>query len=152
MQVRLEQIKQDDKVSKQRKCQLLEVNRSRLYYKKKPISEHDIELMNEMRDIYIQYPFFGYRKIHAILGRNGYNHNIKKTERLASLACLKALYPKKKTTIRDKTHSVFPYLLKNMDIIRPHMLKVKNHHIYSWHRRKYYSITYCAYSGTWNYW
>ena len=53
MQVRLEQIKQDDKVSKQRKCQLLEVNRSRLYYKKKPISEHDIELMNEMRDIYI---------------------------------------------------------------------------------------------------
>jgi len=119
MQVRLEQIKQDDKVSKQRKCQLLEVNRSRLYYKKKPISEHDIEIMNEMRDIYIQYPFFGYRKIHAILGRNGYKHNIKKTERLASLANLKAIYPKKKTTIRDKSHSVFPYLLKNMDIIRP---------------------------------
>ncbi len=119
MQVRLEQIKLDDRVSKQRKCQLLDVNRSRLYYKKKPISEHDIELMNEMRDIYIQYSFFGYRKIHAILGRNGYNHNIKKTERLTRLAGIKAIYPKKKTTIRDKTHSVFPYLLKNMDIIRP---------------------------------
>ena len=38
---------------------------------------------------------------------------------MASLANLKAIYPKKKTTIRDKSHSVFPYLLKNMDIIRP---------------------------------
>jgi len=74
--------------------------------------------MNEMRDLYTQYPFFGYRKIHAMLLRNGRKHNLKKTERLTRLAGLKAIYPKKKTTTRNKDHAVYPYLLKKLEIVR----------------------------------
>lgn len=74
--------------------------------------------MNEMRDIYNQYPFFGYRKLHAMLLRNGHVHNLKRTERLAKLAGLRAIYPQQKTTLRNKDHAVYPYLLKGMDIVR----------------------------------
>ncbi len=94
------------------------MNRSRLYYKKAPPPAEDVDLMNEMRDIYNQYPFFGYRKLHAMLLRNGHVHNLKKTERLARLTGLRAIYPKQKTTLRSKDHAIYPYLLKDMDIVR----------------------------------
>jgi putative transposase len=93
------------------------VNRSRFYYKKAAPPAEDVDLMNEMRDIYNQYPFFGYRKLHAMLLRNGHKHNLKKTERLARLAGLRAIYPKQKTASRNKDHAIYPYLLKDMDIV-----------------------------------
>ncbi len=112
----------NDQISVKRQCELLDVNRSRIYYKKKPFSTDDVDIMNEMRDVYVSYPFLGYRKLHAILRRNGRAHNLKKTERLAGLAGLKAIYQKKRTTLRDKTHSVYPYLLRDLEIARPNQV------------------------------
>lgn len=38
------------------------------------------------------------------------------------LMSLKAVGPKKRTTIRDKNHAVYPYLLNNIDIVRPNQV------------------------------
>lgn len=118
----MELIEQYEDLSIKRKCEMLDVNRSTYYYEPEPVPQSDIDLMNEMRDIYTQYPFFGYRKIHAMLTRKGYVHNLKKSERLVKLAGLRAVYPAKKTTIRNKNHAVYPYLLKDMDIVRPNQV------------------------------
>ena len=67
----------------------------------------------------MSYPFFGYRKVHAMLMQNGIGHNRKKIQRLMQIANLKAVCPGKKTSIRNKEHKVYPYLLKNVDIVRP---------------------------------
>lgn len=97
-----------------RKCELLALNRSGVFYQTKPVREniHDIEIMNQIQDIYVEQPFFGYRKIKVMLGRTGHKLNHKKVQRLMGCVGLKAIYPKKKTTIRNKSHAVYPYLLK----------------------------------------
>jgi putative transposase len=90
-----------------------------MYYTKKPTPEEDILIMNEMRDIHLQWPFYGYRKMTVILRQKGYFVNHKKTKRLMRLAGLKSIYPHKKTTMRNKEHKVYPYLLKDISIVRP---------------------------------
>ncbi len=102
-----------------RKCELLQINRSGLYYQKKETLSDDVELMNKIREIYLKYPFLGYRKMRIMLAKKGFILNHKKVQRLMQKAGIKALYPKKKTTIRNKEHAIYPYLLKNIDINRP---------------------------------
>ena len=102
------------------------------------VPEEDISLMNEIREIYTRYPFYGYRRIHATLQQMGYSHNRKRTERLMHIAGLKAIYPRKKTTVRNKAHAIFPYLLRDLKIERPNQvwdidityIKIRNGFVY----------------------
>ena len=90
-----------------------------MYYKKKGVSEEDVYIMNEIREIYAELPFLGYRKIHAILRDDKHIPcKVKKIHRLMQLMGLKALYPQKKTTIPNVQHKKYPYLLKDVEIIR----------------------------------
>jgi putative transposase len=103
-------------LSIQRQCSLLSIPKSSFYYKS--IKEEDIDnwLMNEIYEIWIKYPFYGYRRINAILNRNGYDINEKKTRRLMRSMNLQTIYPKKKTTFSNKEHKIYPYLLKDLII------------------------------------
>ncbi|MFQ5330410.1 MAG: IS3 family transposase [Thermodesulfobacteriota bacterium] len=105
-------------LSVRRKCELLDVGRSRIYYKKKPPKESDAEIMNVMRDVYQRHPFFGYRRMHAVLKRQGFVVNRKRTQRLMSIAGLKSIYPKKRTTTKNSLHKTYPFLLPSKDISR----------------------------------
>jgi len=94
--------------------------------------------MTEIKDIYEQHPFYGYRKIHNILGRRGFKFNIKKVRRLMRFIGLKAVGPYKKTSIRNQEHKIYSYLLKNLTIERPNQawktdityIKIRNGFIY----------------------
>ena len=112
------------RISVRRKCQLLKLNRSGLYCKSKGIvTGDDVELMNEIRDIYMKHTFYGYRKIHATLLQNAHQHNRKKTQRLMQLAGLKAVCPyKKQKRLKNAMHKVYPYLLKDLVINRPNQV------------------------------
>lgn len=105
-----------------RQCGLLSVNRSGTYYKIKPPKQKDVDLLNEIRDIWERCPFYGYRRIHATLKHNGIVINRKKVRRLMKVAGLQALYPKPKTSIRNKEHRKYPYLLKNYVITAPNQV------------------------------
>lgn len=104
-------------ISKQ--CELLGVNRSTLYYQAIiKVDAKDVELMNEIRDIWLSIPFYGYRRITKELKAKGHKINRKKVQRLMGIAGIQAVYPKPKTSIKDKDHEIYPYLLKNMEINR----------------------------------
>ena len=120
-QQKINLLEQEPNISARHKCELLGLNRSGLYIKKKNVASYEnVDIMNEIRDIYIRYPFFGYRKIHVLLQRNGYTRNRKKTQRLMKLAGLKAICPYKKNKHLSNTpHKIYPYLLKDVEIIRP---------------------------------
>ncbi len=126
------------KPSIRKQCELLTVNRSRVYYSKKEVCMEDVVMMNEIRDIYEKCPFYGYRRMHAVLIQKGYTINRKKVQRLMQLAGIKAIYPKKKTTKRNQEHRVYPYLLKDLKINRPNQawqvdityIKVKRGFVY----------------------
>ena len=93
-----------------------------MYYEKKPVTGDDVVLMNEIHDVYSKWSFFGYRKIHAILRSRGYRANRKKVQRLMQLIGLRAVWPGKKTSVRDYKQAVHPYLLKDLVIDRPNLV------------------------------
>lgn len=106
-------------LSIRQQTELLAVTRSQVYYKSKPRADQTL-LANQIRDIYLQYPMYGYRRVHASLKDLGIHVNLKCVLRLMRLMNLSAIYPKPKTTIRDKQHQVYPYLLKGLEIVHPH--------------------------------
>jgi len=75
--------------------------------------------MNLIDEQYTQEPCFGSRRITACLKRQGYKVNRKRVIRLMRKMGLEAIYPKPKTSISNKEHKKYPYLLKGLTIDRP---------------------------------
>jgi len=125
-------------VSMRRKCELMDINRSRLYRKKKPDSKLDYKIMKEMIEIHKEMPFYGSRRMKVELENRGYKVNRKRVKRLMEKANLRAIYPKKRTTISNKQHKKYPYLLRDMAIKKPNQvwgidityIKIKTGYVY----------------------
>lgn len=88
-------------LSLRRQCELLQVNRSTLYYKAREADIDDISLLNEIRDVWERYPFYGYRRITKELQAKGYHLNRKRIQRLMRLGGIQALYPGPNTSRRN---------------------------------------------------
>ena len=119
MSKRLDIINKNNKaLSIRKQCELLSLSRSVIYYKSTE-KEDDALVMNLIRDIWLKYPFYGYRKIEVVLRKE---HNLKinnkRVLRLMRLAGIQAIYPKPHLSKANKAHEKFPYLLKNLKIIR----------------------------------
>ena len=102
-----------------RQCELLQVNRSTHYYKAGEIDQDDVDLLNEIREIWERYPFYGYRRITKELNFKGRRINRKRVHRLMQLGGIQAIYPGPNTSRRNKLHAVHPYLLRGLKIVRP---------------------------------
>jgi putative transposase len=107
-----------DNLSLRQQCDLLMINRSTLYYKELPPDIDDVDLLNAIRDIWMRYPFYGYRRITKELQANDMIVNRKRVQRLMSLGNIHALYPGPNTSKRNKAHAVYPYLLRDIAITR----------------------------------
>jgi putative transposase len=120
------------------RCELLGVARRSMYYKPKVKDKSDTLLTNHLRMIYLEKPFFGYRKMTIALKKLGFDVNHKRVQRLLQSAGIRAIYPSKRTTIRNSQHKIFPYLLKDLVIDRPNQvwqvdityIKIKNGFVY----------------------
>ena len=106
-------------LSLRRQCELLQVNRSTFYYKAAEIDPDDVDLLNEIREIWERYPFYGYRRITKELKFKGHKINRKRVQRLMQLGGIQAIYPGPNTSRRNKLHAVHPYLLRDLKIVRP---------------------------------
>ncbi len=108
-----------------RKCELLKVARSTIYYKPREIERienDDVNVMNEIEDIYLSMPYYGYRRMTVELRSRGFVVNHKKVRHLLKMMGRKAIYPTKKTTLRNPDHKVFKYLLRDLKIERPNQV------------------------------
>ncbi len=72
--------------------------------------------MNRIDEIYTECPFYGHRRIRDELVGEGYKIGKDRTLKYMQIMGLMAIYPKKKTTLRNEKHKVYPYLLKDIDI------------------------------------
>lgn len=98
---------------------LLEINRS-TFYKPKLESSDEVDLMNEIQEIHLQLPQYGYRKITKALCQNGRKINHKKVQRLMQKMGLKALFPSRRPgATKVKPHAIYPYLLSGLSIESP---------------------------------
>jgi len=105
-----------------RQCQLLELNRSTVYYQPKPSSEEDLKLMRRIDEMHLKRPFYGSRRIRDWLWEEGYDINRKRVQRLMRKMGIVAIYPKAKTSKPGKGHKIYPYLLRNLVIDRPNQV------------------------------
>jgi putative transposase len=101
-------------ISLNKQCKLLNISKSTLYYEpvKKFSSDDDIKLLNLVNDIYSEFPYYGTRRMLTALGNEGFTLGRKLIKTIYQYLGIKALYPTKQTTIPNKEHYKYPYLLK----------------------------------------
>ena len=96
----------------------MDINRSTLYYVDKALGLGDVTLLNAIRDVWMQYPFYGYRRITKELRSKGITVNRKRVQRLMGLGGMCAIYPGPNTSKRNKQHAIHSYLLGDISINR----------------------------------
>ena len=104
-----------------RQCELLGLNRSTLYYRAAPENEENRRLMSAIDRVYTEHPYFGSRKIAALLRKQTEWRYVdrKRIARLMRVMGIEAIYPKPRTSQSDASHPKFPYLLKGLEIDAP---------------------------------
>ena len=107
-------IDKDADLSVKAQCRILCLNRTSLHYSPKTRNEGFLE--EEIVKIYIDKPFYGYRRIHNDLIRKNINIGEKKVITIEKRLNLKTIYPKPSLSIANKEHEKYPYLLKNKQI------------------------------------
>ena len=105
-----------------RQCDLLGLSRSTYYFK--PLGEtlENLTLMRLIDEEYTRRPFYGSRKMTAILCGQGYCVNRKRAQRLMVIMGLEAVYQRPRTTIASKDHKKYPYLLRGLAIEEPNFV------------------------------
>jgi putative transposase len=117
---------------------LLGVNRSNFYYQPQPVSDRELDLRRRIDELYTEFPYYGSPKITAALHRQNIAVNHKLVERLMRNMGLSAIVPKRHLSNPLETAPKYPYLLRNLSIIRPNQV---------WGT----DITYVRASGMWFY-
>jgi putative transposase len=113
-------IKEGHEISIIRQTEMVGISRSSYYYTPVAISEHDLELMKRIDEIHLKYPFYGSRRIRLELydswsyhvGRDHVRTLMKKMD-------IHALYQKPRLSDKHPGHTIFPYLLRGLDITLP---------------------------------
>jgi putative transposase len=101
-------------VSIRRQCEILGLNRSSWYYKSAGESAENVQWMRRIDEQYLKMPCYGSRKMAEVLGIDR-----KRARRLMRLMGLEAIYPKPRLSRHDPEHKIYPYLLRNIAIVRP---------------------------------
>ncbi len=111
-------------ISIQKKCALLDFNRSSYYYQPRKILQNKMSILREIDNIYTEIPFYGYRKVYLELIANGFKAGVNQVAKYMKELGLKVIYPTKaiKTTLANMAHKKYPYLLRDMDINKPNQV------------------------------
>lgn len=107
---------QGSSLSISKQCELLSVNRSNLYYRPVAIDTEDLSILKLIGKLYFSCPFYGYRKVTVWVNLQGYLANEKRIRRLMKIVNWQTIYREPRTTIVNKEHKKYPYLLKNLAI------------------------------------
>jgi putative transposase len=103
-------------------CRLLKVARSTLYYRPAPASPDDLAVMRRMDELHLASPFYGSRRMTAVLRRESWLVNRKRVQRLMRVMGLEAIFQKPNTSQGHPAHEVYPYLLRGLSIERPNQV------------------------------
>ena len=110
-------------LSIRRQCELVGLNRATFYWQPTRESPLNLALMQLIDQEYTRAPFYGYRKMTVRINKHhGYAVNRKRVARLMHKMGLQAIYPQPRTSIPDRQHKKYPYLLRGLDINRPNQV------------------------------
>ena len=105
-----------------RQCTLLGVARSSFYYRPRPESAEELELLKRLDRIFTNHPVYGSRRLQVALSREGVSVGRRRVRRLMKKLGLWAVRPKRNTSKRHPEHKVYPYLLRGKTIDQPNQV------------------------------
>ena len=118
----LSYIEENEDISIRCQCELLEVNRSTVYYKPAPESEENLAIMRLMDEHHLDHPTHGVLQMQDYLFMCSFIVNTKRVRRLLRLMGIMALYPKRNLSKLGLAKYIRPYLLKGLTIERPNQV------------------------------
>ncbi|MBL8093219.1 MAG: transposase [Anaerolineales bacterium] len=95
-------------------CQWLSLNRTSLYYTPLAPSPEEIAIKHRIDELYTAFPFYGSRKLAAVL-----KINRKAAQRHMREMGIAAICPGPNLSRRNTEHRVFPYLLRRVTVAYP---------------------------------
>jgi putative transposase len=104
-----------------RQCALLGVARSSFYYRSRPESGAELELLKRLDRIFTDHPVYGSRRLQVALLREGISIGRRRVRRLMRKLGL-SVRPKRNTSKRHPEHKVYPYLLRSRTIDQPNQV------------------------------
>ena len=106
-------------LSVSRQAKLLGISRSSVYYRPKPASQEELDLLKRLDELFTENPMYGSRRLQAMLKREGILVGRRRIRRLMRKLGLWAVGPKPNTSKPHPEHKIYPYLLRNLSIERP---------------------------------
>jgi len=105
-----------------RQCALLGMARSSFYYRPRPESAEELDLLKRLDRIFTNDPVYGSRRLQVALLREGISIGRRRVRRLMRKLGLWAVRPKRNTSKRHPEHKVYPYLLRGKTIDQPNQV------------------------------
>lgn len=100
-----------------RQCRLLAIGRTSCYYKSH-VSKAHLELMKQIDEVFTEDPTRGTRRICAVLKKRNIDVGRSRVRRLMQVLGLFAIYCKPDLSKPHPEHEKYPYLLRNVNIVR----------------------------------
>jgi putative transposase len=100
-------------------CELLSLNRTGTYYKKRTVPPQKLAILREMDEIFTEDPVYGARRIRNELLKKGYRISRSTVAGYMKLLGLEAIYQKPDTSKPRPSHKIYPYLLRGVKAACP---------------------------------
>ena len=99
-----------------RQCHILQLSRSSIYYTLCPLNDTDRELIRLIDEIHLEEPYLGSRGMKNALRMRGHKVGRIHVRTLMRKMGIEALYKKPRLSKPHPGHTVYPYLLRGLDI------------------------------------
>jgi putative transposase len=103
-------------------AEILSLSRSSLYYQPMPPSPAEVAAKHRIDELYLEFPYYGARRMAAQLQRDGMAIDRKTARKYMLEMGLIAVYPGPNLSKRHPDHRVFPYLLRGVTPAYPNQV------------------------------
>ena len=102
-----------------RQAKVLNLARSTVYYRPRPVSAETLALMRRLDELHLDFPFAGARMLALLLQREGVPIGRRRVSTLMKRMGVEAIYRRPNTRKPAPGHRIYPYLLRGVKIERP---------------------------------
>src|ERR1700678_184039 len=105
-----------------RQAKILNLSRSSVYYRARPVSREDLALMRRIDELHLERPFAGARMLRDFLDREGIAVGRRHVATLMKRMGIEAIYRRRDTSKPTPGHKIYPYLLRGVKVERPNQV------------------------------
>jgi putative transposase len=103
-------------------AEVLGISRSTVYYERRPISDADLWLMRRIDELHLNYPFAGSQMLRGLLWQQGLEVGRRHIKTLMKRMGIEAIYRRPNTSKPAPGHRIYPYLLRDLSVVRPNQV------------------------------